>query len=483
MKTLIVSCYYKIPSKADHSKYMLWIEKFLKSTGNHIVFFTTEDLIPDFLKIRDTNITYITELFSNLNAIKQYGYDFWTENNKLDPEKYHTPELGILWYEKKEFVIKTIEKYPADVYIWCDAGCVRQDAPIYTFGSNIDSETINKLNIQILNENISNEFYRYPDIKVAGAIMYGNKEAWLNYKNIYDFTLQKYVSNKLCVNSDQYITGSALYTNPEYFNQHIHMNSCIDKWFFFLEKLSIPNTRTFNIDSFKFTSYSNDIAFVECMSKGQLWNSDFLKELLKYLPDNGTFLDVGGHIGTHCVYYGKNRPNAKIITFEPQSNIRKLLHLNIAANNLDNIDVIPYGIGHMNKNVRLASDFTSDGYDKNIKVNYNSNVAMNFGGLGITNSCEGEEISIISLDSIELDNIKYIKMDIEGAEALAVWGARHTISKFKPILLLEEGDKDLKYKYIADIPELQDFSISKFLDSLGYKKIKITNTDNLYINI
>jgi hypothetical protein len=80
---------------------------------------------------------------------RTYGFGFFRDQCAVDPEKYHTPVLAAVWYEKKEFVKRAIEMVRLnrreDVvdrvpFIWCDAGCVRTDAwlpKVRSFGTGL----------------------------------------------------------------------------------------------------------------------------------------------------------------------------------------------------------------------------------------------------------------------------------------------------------------------------------------------------------
>ena len=45
---------------------------------------------------------------------------------------------------------------------------------------------------------------------------------------------------------------------------------------------------------------------------------------------------------------------------------------------------------------------------------------------------------LLSIDSLKLKDVHFLKIDIEGMEIQAIKGAKTTISKFKPILMIEK---------------------------------------------
>ena len=63
---------------------------------------------------------------------------------------------------------------------------------------------------------------------------------------------------------------------------------------------------------------------------------------------------------------------------------------------------------------------------------------------------------LLSIDSLKLKNVHFLKIDIEGMEIQAIKGAKTTISKFKPILMIEKIKSDQAY-------------LKSMLEQLGYK--------------
>jgi len=80
----------------------------------------------------------------------------------------------------------------------------------------------------------------------------------------------------------------------------------------------------------------------------------------------------------------------------------------------------------------------------------------NYGGLSVnTTSKFGEyDVSIIPLDALCLDNIGFMKIDVEGSELNVLKGAKETIERCRPIMYIEDDRKELSpmlRKYLWDI--------------------------------
>jgi len=241
MSTCVVSAYYKIPSKRSHEIYMPNIIRFFESVKSvPVIFFTTPDVILD---VRDhttklDHVMFICIPFEDLKAFDKFGIDFWVRQKQRDPETYHSYQLGAIWYEKKEFVLQAMELFKADIYIWCDAGCVR-DNDSGEHAKSLGTRKIyptndNKLHLQQIGANIKNNFYMYPYMCIAGAIIVGNTQAWKEYSELYDSVLKAYDSNGVPAIMDQYIIKSCVDVRPELFVLYPQRSS-IDNWFKFLE--------------------------------------------------------------------------------------------------------------------------------------------------------------------------------------------------------------------------------------------------------
>ena len=189
------------------------------------------------------------------------------------------------------------------------------------------------------------------------------------------------------------------------------------------------------------------------------------KHGLKFVPEevihslkHKDFLDCGAYIGESALLFEREYDPHKIYSFEPVPENYTLLLDNIKMNNLKKIIPINKGVGDVSKT-----------------VNYNP--------LGVSSyiSEEGKsEMDIVSIDEFVSEkklSIGLIKMDVEGYELEALNGAKKTINKFKPVLLIgiyhnpEELFKikhhieeimpgyEFKIKHLADIRPLAEIHL------------------------
>jgi glycosyltransferase involved in cell wall biosynthesis len=217
----VVTAYYQIKSKFTIQDYIQWM-KFWGKIHCKLVFFTTNDFVPFIENIRKDLPTKIVALeFEELDGIKKYGNDFWKNEYNKDHEKYHTPELYILWYEKKGFVKKAIDINPFNTskFVWCDAGICRNEEWIphilnFPKAYKIPDNKFSVLRIT--------DFEKYDDFQkincVGGGILAASKDIWLQFYDKYDFIIQEYVSQNKFVGKDQSIIASLIKKEPDFFN-------------------------------------------------------------------------------------------------------------------------------------------------------------------------------------------------------------------------------------------------------------------------
>lgn len=236
---VIVSAYFKIPSKQSHSFYQGHVRRFFRSIKVPIIFFTTPEVHKEIIDFGYdlSHVTFHYIAVSELQGWKTFDPEFWTRQKERDPEKYHTPELAVLWFEKKEFVLRAMALSDEDTFIWCDAGCIRDDASeeaAKEFGTRKDLND-GKLHLQYIQfwSPVKQQFYRYPQAYIAGAIQAGNRSAWQNHSTLYNTVAIEYDLAKVSCNSDQYLTQSCVDKQPELYIVHRHATT-INPWFFFL---------------------------------------------------------------------------------------------------------------------------------------------------------------------------------------------------------------------------------------------------------
>ncbi|KKG09817.1 hypothetical protein EO98_01285 [Methanosarcina sp. 2.H.T.1A.6] len=179
----------------------------------------------------------------------------------------------------------------------------------------------------------------------------------------------------------------------------------------------------------------------------------FLDKFLDYIQKDDVFFDIGSNIGLYSIYAAKKV--VKVISFEPDDEIRVRLVKNISINNAKNISVIDWAVSDIEETRSLYSDGTG-GYSPSL-----CEIKGRFKG--------HKTISCNSIDNAIRDKIlpipTVIKIDIEGAEYLALRGMNKLlVSKKSPRIIFIE----IHPLFLKDFNSSSDETIH-FLESCGYK--------------
>lgn len=168
----------------------------------------------------------------------------------------------------------------------------------------------------------------------------------------------------------------------------------------------------------------------------------------KYLNQGSIAIDVGANIGYHTVILSKLVK--QVIAFEPEPNNFGLLKKNIEANHCNNVIAVNLGLSDVIKKADLHLS------------------ESNMGGHSIVMEGKAIAISLTTLDDyLKGERVDFIKMDIEGAEGLALKGMIQTIMKWKPIVVSEFRKANIVKSGIDP-----DWFFKVFSD-LGYSKTEI----------
>ena len=127
----------------------------------------------------------------------------------------------------------------------------------------------------------------------------------------------------------------------------------------------------------------------------------FKNKIYKFTSDKTVpvILDCGANIGLSSIFFKKTYPKAKIISFEPDDFIYKTCQENLNAFGFEDVQLIN------------AAVWKSDGF-----LNFLSDQSL--GGMIISNDEDysGSKVPAIDLNNYLVEEIDFLKMDIEGAE-------------------------------------------------------------------
>jgi FkbM family methyltransferase len=180
-------------------------------------------------------------------------------------------------------------------------------------------------------------------------------------------------------------------------------------------------------------------------------DQNLLPIVLQYINEGDTVIDCGAFIGDHTIAYSnKVGDDGLIIAFEPSKEAYECLEYNLKEK--DNTIIRKQGLGEKteSKGIRAVE-----------------------GNSGMNYLIEGNEISIMSIDELNLSKLDFIKIDCEGYELNVLKGGINTINKFKPKMLIEINDMTLERS------GMKRKDIFNFLDSINYSYSNIYKSQGL----
>jgi len=199
----------------------------------------------------------------------------------------------------------------------------------------------------------------------------------------------------------------------------------------------IIKIRLANEKEIKFKTNQTDfVAF--CVFWNGLYKYEYTYIFEKIIKNLDGFIDIGSNAGLYSLMAAKNSENIKIIAFDPTEAANYYMNENIRLNNLSH-RIQYFKLAISDKSEKL--DFFEVRSKKYSYLKYNlggSSSPVNFPTLYNTVSVQAHSLDhFLKEFSFEEVKIDFIKIDAEGAEPNIISGMKHTIKKFKPIIVCE----------------------------------------------
>ena len=176
--------------------------------------------------------------------------------------------------------------------------------------------------------------------------------------------------------------------------------------------------------------------------------------LQRFTPREGdTVIDIGAHIGRYTITSSKQvGSTGKVVAIEADPDNFQLLKRNIALNNLTNVLPLNYAVFSTRTRMKL--------YEQSASAKYNSIM------LTRARTMNYVEVNADTLDSIleqnRINQVNWIKIDVEGAEFEVLKGSTKTLSGNDISLLVEihNIDDPSHYDNILDFLKYHNYEIT-----------------------
>ena len=183
---------------------------------------------------------------------------------------------------------------------------------------------------------------------------------------------------------------------------------------------------------------------------------EVLNRVLELTKPNMTVLDVGAHIGTFSIPIAKKLAGTgHLYSFEPQKKLVCELAHNLELNNCHGTKILNVALGDQIQTVRMCSPMKN-------------NEGAGFIGKG------GELAQMVTLDSLNLGKVDLIKIDVENSEYLVLLGARETILRDRPTIIMEIGGNRRKRAFDRIGGTTHHNRVMKLMNELGYDNVNLS---------
>lgn len=160
----------------------------------------------------------------------------------------------------------------------------------------------------------------------------------------------------------------------------------------------------------------------------------------KIINESNTVFELGAHIGYISVYFSKLvGPKGKVYVFEPGVNNLSYVRYNIEHAPYKNIHLIEKAVSDENGTATFYLENLT-GQSNSLVKDYRVSKKIQSKAFVDLNKKEVQVETIRIDDFIRQNNIQqvdFIKIDIEGAEYLAIKGMHETLSTLKPVMMIE----------------------------------------------
>lgn len=183
------------------------------------------------------------------------------------------------------------------------------------------------------------------------------------------------------------------------------------------------------------------------------YQGEHLDAALKYVTDVSCAIDGGAHAGLWTRDLAARFDS--VLAFEPAKDTFEALSQNVK--DCPNVVLINAALGAAEGRVSMAIDARNE-------------ARANTGARYVQ---PGGSIPMVTIDSMQLASLGFVKLDIEGSELPALMGARATLLRCHPIVLFEEKGFGARFGVSRG-------QIGAFLRGLGYRQLASISADQIW---
>lgn len=190
--------------------------------------------------------------------------------------------------------------------------------------------------------------------------------------------------------------------------------------------------------------------------KNGLYEKNLIEWCKQFCKKDQNILDIGAHSGTYTISLAEYCNT--VFSFEPQKMTYYSLCGSVALSNIKNAICINVGLGTTEQvGKQILNIISLDGGGSTLHLNE-------------TNVLHREEIEVRTLDSFNIDNIGFIKLDVENNELQVLSSGISTLKRCNyPKILFEMNERNEQ--------------LIEFLERMNYNIIQINGYKNMFLAV
>lgn len=167
---------------------------------------------------------------------------------------------------------------------------------------------------------------------------------------------------------------------------------------------------------------TGDLYFQQCTEQGEIFEPAVrVADLL--LGDAPVLLDIGASIGAVTAAFAQRFPSGQVVAFEAAPSVHRSLRETVRRCTGAPVSVMETGVGAQSGTMRFHEDGNGSGWGF---------LSEELGGVSVPVVTVDEAV-----DTLGLDRVDFIKIDVEGGELGVLQGAANTLERHQPLLVFE----------------------------------------------
>lgn len=167
-----------------------------------------------------------------------------------------------------------------------------------------------------------------------------------------------------------------------------------------------------------------------------------------FCQNNFQILDLGANIGLTAIALANICTQGKVAAIEPMPPTFAMLKKNLLYSNMHNVKAYNFAVGNKEDTVIMqgSHSFLAGAFISNVHKNEAQDLS--------------EKVPVKRLDDtfdlFDMDQVDFMKIDVEGYELFALEGAKKILNRFKPIVYLEMNHWCLNVMQRITLPEFRE---------------------------